>query len=83
MAVIKNAYGVVAAELLGAAQGISLTEEHLSLSGNDGLGEQTKKIYLNIRNIIPSMLEDRYIYGDYKKIIDFLLVTDPIDMLVE
>jgi len=79
--VISNTYGVIAAELLAAAQAISLTEEELSAAGCSQLGDKTALIYKNIRKVVPAMLEDRYIYSDFQKIYNYLLEHNPNDLL--
>lgn len=79
--VIKNAYGVIGAEFLAAAQGISLTEEELKKQKVDKLGKDTAKVYKNIRQIVPVMNEDRYLHADFIKIVDYLLEHEPKDLL--
>lgn len=79
--IISNTYGVIAAELLAAAQGISLTEDELEPSGSNQLGVGTSAIYTNIRWLIPPMLEDRYIQADFQKILDYILTHKPADLL--
>jgi len=81
--VVKNAFGVIAAEFLAAAQGISLTAEELQAGAHDGLGDQTALIFRNIRKIIPPMLEDRYIHSDYKKVFEYLVEHDPEALLAK
>jgi histidine ammonia-lyase len=80
--VVQNTYGVIAAEFLAAAQGISLTEDELRPSGCDQLGNATALIYKNIRKIIPPMPEDHYIYSDYQKIFHYMIEHDPQNLLI-
>ncbi|MFA5154980.1 MAG: aromatic amino acid ammonia-lyase [Patescibacteria group bacterium] len=81
--VVNNTYGIIAAELLAAAQGISLTEDELKIVRCDQLGEKTGLIYKNIRQIIPATLEDRYLYSDFQKMYKYLLDNEPEDLLVD
>ncbi|MFA5886366.1 MAG: aromatic amino acid ammonia-lyase [Patescibacteria group bacterium] len=81
--VVHNTYGVIAAELIAAAQGISLTDDELKISGCDQLGDMTTLIYNNIRKVVPPMLEDRYIYADFQKVYNYLLEHEPLDLISE
>ncbi len=81
--VINNTYGIIAAELLAAAQGISLTEDELKTSSHSKLGDKTTLIFNNIRKVVPPMLEDRYIYTDFRKMIDYLLEHNPEDLFAD
>ncbi|MEI6378794.1 MAG: aromatic amino acid ammonia-lyase [Candidatus Falkowbacteria bacterium] len=79
--VIKNTYGVIGAELLAAAQGISLTEDQLRPLELDGLGRETTFVYKKVRQVVAAMYEDRYIHKDFKALVDFMIKSDPQDFL--
>ncbi|MGD2248269.1 MAG: histidine ammonia-lyase [Candidatus Methanofastidiosia archaeon] len=63
--IITNVETIVGIELLCAAQGIDLRKNE-GFTGN--LGKKTLKVYQTIRNEIPFLKEDRYLYPDIQKI---------------
>jgi len=67
--VVDVTYGTIAAELLGACQGISLTQEKL---GNPKLGKTTSIVYNEFRKIIPEMDDDRFLQSDWSQAIEFI-----------
>ena len=56
--VLDNTFFVIAAELIGATQGISLSEDDLEKAGCNKLGKVTGQAYKIIREAIPVMTED-------------------------
>jgi len=70
--VLDNSYYVIAAEILAATQGISLTEEFLGRQGYAQLGAKTKLAYELIRSHIPAMDDDRMICLDLSKMIKIM-----------
>ncbi len=67
--VIKNTYAVIAAELIAACQGISLTQEALD---EPSLGEVTGKFYDEFRLIVPMIDDDKFLHTIWQKAIAFL-----------
>ncbi len=66
---IDNSYAVVAWELIGAAQGISLTNEVL---GNPELGHGTAAALSVIRSALPPMDDDRFLMGDHQRMLELM-----------
>jgi histidine ammonia-lyase len=64
--IIKNVETVLGIELLCAAQGIDLRRSECAIP--DGLGEGTSIVYEAIREEIPELTDDRYLYPDIEKI---------------
>lgn len=64
--IMKNVETIVGIELLCAAQGIDLRRKEFSIP--DSLGEGTRIVYETIREEIPELTEDRYLYPDIEKI---------------
>ena len=69
--VIENSYQVLAVEYLAIIQAI----DYLSLENN--LSSETKKIFLELRNIIPVFTEDSPRYPDLEKIKEYLQASTP------
>lgn len=67
--VVENAYGVVAAELLAAAQAVSITQAAL---GNPALGKLTSRLLAKVRELVPEMDDDRYLHADHQKMVSLL-----------
>lgn len=63
--VVENTWTILAVEILAACQGISLIEP--SLQGLS-LGEATKRAYSYLRERIPVMEEDRYLYNQLEEV---------------
>jgi histidine ammonia-lyase len=63
--IITNVETIIGIELLCAAQGIDLRKNE-GFTGS--LGKKTLKVYETIRNEIPFLKEDRYLYPDIQKI---------------
>ncbi|MDD4289798.1 MAG: aromatic amino acid lyase, partial [Patescibacteria group bacterium] len=70
--VVDNSYAVIAAEILAACQGISLTEEQLKKYGVSDLGAVTSRAYDMVRKVLPVMDDDRYLSKDLYTIIELL-----------
>jgi histidine ammonia-lyase len=64
--IIKNVEVVLGIEFLCAAQGIDLRRKDFSIP--EDLGEGTRHVYNTIRERIPPLVEDRYLYTDIEKI---------------
>lgn len=64
--IIENVENIIGIELLCAAQGIDLRRKEFSIP--DSLGEGTRVVYEAIREEIPELAEDRYLYPDIRKI---------------
>ena len=64
--VIDNTYQVLTIEMLSLVQAIDYLEI------NDRLSSHTKKVYLEIRNIVPRFEEDTIIYSKINKIKDYI-----------
>ena len=67
--VLENSFFVIAAELLAAAQGISLTEESLAAEGCTKLGKKTDIAFQIIREEITAMDDDRILCVDLNKMV--------------
>ncbi len=80
--VVKNTAYVIAAELLAAAQGISLSEETLAKNGCAKLGIVTERAYEMIREVIPAMDDDRMLSLDWEKMIELMHTEDFQDIAV-
>lgn len=70
--VFFNSYRVIAAELLGAAQGISLSEADLAAAGYSRMGDLTGQAYEIIRSVIPAMDDDRMLSVDWGKMVELM-----------
>jgi histidine ammonia-lyase len=64
--IIQNVETVLGIEFLCAAQGIDLRRKDFSIP--EDLGEGTRHVYNAIREGIPPLVEDRYLYTDIEKI---------------
>ena len=64
--ICENVEHIIGIELLCAAQGIDLRKDEFSIP--DDLGEGTRMMYETIREEIPYLEEDRYMYPDMMKI---------------
>jgi len=69
--VIENSFQVLAVEYLAIIQAI----DYLSLENN--LSSKTKKIFLELRNIIPVFTDDSPRYPDLEKIKKYLQASTP------
>ena len=67
--VVEDSTAAIAMEILGACQGISLTQKDL---GNPKLGHGTQAAFDMVREIVPPMDDDRYIHTDLQKVIKLL-----------
>jgi histidine ammonia-lyase len=67
--VVNNAYFAIAWELIGATQGISLTQEAL---GNPKLGDGTAKIFEKISEVVKPMAEDHYLHADSEAVLQIM-----------
>ena len=65
--VIDNTFEVLAIEVISVVQALDF------LNKSEGLSAQSKKIYDEIRNIVPVFEKDYPIYGDLKKVKDFIM----------
>ncbi len=74
--VLENSAFVIAAEILAAAQGISLTEEYLPQ-----LGAKTKPAYEFIRSRIKAMDDDRMLVLDLKKMRQIMNGEELLDII--
>lgn len=74
--VVKNTAYVIAAELLAAAQGISLSEKTLEKNGCAKLGIVTGRAYEMIREVIPAMDNDRMLNLDWEKMVELMHTED-------
>lgn len=70
--VVKNTAYVIAAELLAAAQGISLSEKTLEENDCAKLGMATERAYEMIREVIPPMDDDRMLSIDWEKMVELM-----------
>ena len=70
--VLKNSYRVIAAEIMAAAQGISLTEADLAKEGHGQLGAKTDAAYKIIRSVLPPMDDDRILCVDWNKVVSLM-----------
>lgn len=70
--VVKNTAYVIAAELLAAAQGISLSEKTLAENDCAKLGLVTERAYEMIREVIPVMDDDRMLSLDWEKMVELM-----------
>jgi histidine ammonia-lyase len=68
--VIENAYEVVAIELMTIMQAIDY------LQVQEKVSSKTKKLYDDIRMIVPPLKEDKVLYPYLKKIKDYLLTSE-------
>ncbi|MEG0517919.1 MAG: aromatic amino acid ammonia-lyase [Bacteroidales bacterium] len=68
--VIENGYQVMAIEIMALVQAID------SLGIQDKLSEMSKKLYTDIRNMIPTFIKDEPKYKELEQIIVFLQNTD-------
>lgn len=69
--VIQNTFEVLAIEFLAIIQAVDY------LSYEDRLASTTKKIYKELRNIVPVFSEDTPRYTDLEKIKEYLLASTP------
>jgi histidine ammonia-lyase len=69
--VIQNAFEVLAIEYLAVIQAIDY------LTYEDKLASTTKKLYRELRNIVPVFSEDAPRYTDLEKIKEYLLASTP------
>ncbi|MCB2206686.1 MAG: aromatic amino acid ammonia-lyase [Bacteroidetes bacterium] len=69
--VIQNAFEVLAIEFLAIIQAVDY------LSYEDKLASTTKKLYQELRNIVPVFSEDAPRYTDLEKIQEYLLASTP------
>jgi len=65
--VIENAFEVLAIELITIVQAIDFLEQ------KDQVSSVTKKIYTDIRAIIPTFMEDQVMYPFVQKVKDYLI----------
>jgi len=63
--IIENVENIVGIELLCAAQGVDLRRKEFSIP--DSLGEGTRLVYTTIREKVPELTEDRYLYPDIQE----------------
>ena len=64
--IIQNVESIIGIEFLCAAQGVDLRSSEFIIP--ESLGEGTCVVYKTIREVIPQVLEDRYLYSDMEKI---------------
>ncbi len=64
--IIQNVESIIGIELLCAAQGVDLRREEFSIP--ESLGEGTCIVYETVRESIPQLAEDRYMYPDMEKV---------------
>ena len=64
--VIENSFQVMAIQMIALAQAV----DYLEVS--DKLSDKTKKLYLEIRAIVPKFVDDTTKYDDINNIIDYL-----------
>lgn len=81
--VVEMAYNVIAAELLAACQGISLTEHELAKYNCAELGKKTGAALKAIRNVIPVMDDDRNLSVDMKKMMNLMKNDDTLLRIIK
>jgi histidine ammonia-lyase len=59
---LENARGVVAIELIAAAEAVDLV-------GADGLGAGTRAVHAAVRAVVPPLVEDRPLGGDVERLV--------------
>jgi histidine ammonia-lyase len=69
--VIENTFEVLAVEFLSIVQAIDY------LQFTDKLAAPTKKVYQQIRDIVPVFVEDTPKYNELRKVKEFLLDNNP------